>query len=696
MKTRLCLLLSAVLLFAGPLLLRAQTAPAAHCGDALYPNNREPLLQGQYVKLPLGAVKPGGWLRDQLVVEANGLTGHLNEVWDVAKTSAWKGDAGKNVTPEPCYARFVPRWLSGLVPLACLLDDPRLKKTADQYMNYLLDVQDVASVTPSVEGWSHLARVLPDYYEATHDERSLKLCRKILDYAYSVRDSTNDAVTDPERLGMTLSFGWWYYNLTGDKDIPDLVEKIAKKNVDDCRNYFTGTNVSDFDMAGKDFDTVSEHRPHHGQGVDVNESIQYPALYYLKSKDDSYKACVFSALSILDKADGQVGGRWNADEWLAGLDPTSGTELCDVTELIYSLQKDFEALGNVCLADRLEQLMFNSFPGTCTPDMWAHQYDQQANQVLVSADKRNWHWNDENANIYGFSPNYPCCLANMHSPWPRYVEYMWMATGDNGLVAAAYGPCEVKARVAGGADVRIREETAYPFSDLIRFIVNVGKPAVFPLYFRMPVWAGQAELSVSGQTRASHPPKGEMFKVERQWNDGDVVTLAFHYQVRAETRKNDSVSIAWGPLYFVLRIGEAFKEVQIKEDSPVKTKKPTGRVNWRIDPTTDWNYALDLDRNHPQYTMSTNKISACPFAQKGEPVWNSRKHRYTAWNQDVPMILKMKARKVPQWVMDGANAGPTPASPVHGAADETTVELIPYGCSRLRISEFPTIANGNP
>ena len=99
-----------------------------------YPNNREPLLKTKYVKLPLGAIEPTGWLRDQLKVQANGMTGHLHEVWDLAKTTAWKGDIGKNVTPEPCFARFIPRWLEGLVPLAYMLDDPQLKALADRYM----------------------------------------------------------------------------------------------------------------------------------------------------------------------------------------------------------------------------------------------------------------------------------------------------------------------------------------------------------------------------------------------------------------------------------------------------------------------------------------------------------------------------------------------------------------------------------
>lgn len=55
------------------------------------------------------------------------------------------------------------------------------------------------------------------------------------------------------------------------------------------------------------------------------------------------------------------------------------------------------------------------------------------------------------------------------------------------------------------------------------------------------------------------------------------------------------------------------------------------------------------------------------------------------------MILKVKAKLVPQWGINGANAAPVPASPVSTREPETVVELIPYGCSRLRIAEFPTV-----
>ena len=54
-----------------------------------YPVNLEPLKQKAFVKLPLGAVKPKGWLKRQLQIQADGLTGHLDEFW--MYDSWWKG-----------------------------------------------------------------------------------------------------------------------------------------------------------------------------------------------------------------------------------------------------------------------------------------------------------------------------------------------------------------------------------------------------------------------------------------------------------------------------------------------------------------------------------------------------------------------------------------------------------------------------
>jgi DUF1680 family protein len=100
---------------------------------------------------------------------------------------------------------------------------------------------------------------------------------------------------------------------------------------------------------------------------------------------------------------------------------------------MFSLEELYAIFGDNRLADRLELLTYNALPATTSPDMWAHQYDQQSNQVLVSGVKRDWSTNGDYSNMYGLMPNFACCLANMHQGWPKFVESMWMATNDNGL-----------------------------------------------------------------------------------------------------------------------------------------------------------------------------------------------------------------------------------------------------------------------
>ena len=61
-------------------------------------------------------LKPSGWLKDQLLIQAAGLNGHLHEVWPDVRDSAWVGGA------RDAWER-VPYWLDGFIPLAYLLDD---------------------------------------------------------------------------------------------------------------------------------------------------------------------------------------------------------------------------------------------------------------------------------------------------------------------------------------------------------------------------------------------------------------------------------------------------------------------------------------------------------------------------------------------------------------------------------------------
>lgn len=45
----------------------------------------------KYDLLPLGELKPTGWIEDQLNLEANGLAGHLYDFYRYVKDSTWLG-----------------------------------------------------------------------------------------------------------------------------------------------------------------------------------------------------------------------------------------------------------------------------------------------------------------------------------------------------------------------------------------------------------------------------------------------------------------------------------------------------------------------------------------------------------------------------------------------------------------------------
>src|SRR5690348_8943630 len=59
--------------------------------------NRDPLSSQPYYLLPMGSIKPSGWLRRQLEIQASGLGGRLDEVWeDVGPKSGWLGGDGES------------------------------------------------------------------------------------------------------------------------------------------------------------------------------------------------------------------------------------------------------------------------------------------------------------------------------------------------------------------------------------------------------------------------------------------------------------------------------------------------------------------------------------------------------------------------------------------------------------------------
>jgi hypothetical protein len=354
---------------------------------------------------------------------------------------------------------------------------------------------------------------------------------------------------------------------------------------------------------------------------------------------------------------------------------------------MFSLEELYAIFGDNKLADRLELLTYNALPGSTTPDIWSHQYDQQSNQVVVSVAKRDWSSNDNYSNIYGLMPNFGCCLANMHQGWPKFVESMWMATNDNGLALITYGPSVVKAKVGKGKEVIITEETSYPFSGSVMLTVKTENAVRFPIELRIPGWADS--VSIIFKSKKVTVKGGLSYNIDEKWRDGDQISIEIPMKLRFEKRYNNSITLLRGPLCFSLRIDKEFKSVKANYDN----FSYKGSVDWEIKPKSSWNYGLLIDKENLMrgFKISENPIGRYPFADKGDMIWSADSGKYIVFAGEAPVVITARGIKIPEWGMKNNSADVPPLSPVKPEGDPEIIALIPYGCARLRITEFPVM-----
>lgn len=101
----------------------AKVATATGNSTPLYTANRPPLVPSPFVKLPIGSITPKGWVRHQLELEANGMTGHLEAIskWCKFEGNAWVSPSGEGHSGW----EELPYWLKGYGDLGYVLKDEK-------------------------------------------------------------------------------------------------------------------------------------------------------------------------------------------------------------------------------------------------------------------------------------------------------------------------------------------------------------------------------------------------------------------------------------------------------------------------------------------------------------------------------------------------------------------------------------------
>lgn len=613
-----------------------------------------------FVHLPVGAVRPRGWLKRQLRIQAEGITGPLDEIWPDVKDSAWIGGEREG------WER-APYWLDGLVPLAYLLDDGRLIEKVQSWLGFIMDSQhsdgwlgperdptrgDKATFRDPWPSFVML-KALTQYYEATAHQRILDSIHKAL--TCLKRELQKRPLSDwaryrwPDLLVSIL----WMRARTGEEWLTDFAHMIRRQGYD-WFGHFQDLPVKQ----------RAESWTHEGHVVNNAMGLKLPGMWYLVSGAAPHVEASVQAMNELAHYHGQASGVFSGDECLAGRNPSQGTELCAVVELMYSLEELGALSMRTTFADALETVAYNALPAAFTRDMRGHQYDQQANQIACRRiDDPIYTTNGPDSNVFGLEPNFGCCTANLHQGWPKFVSHLWAATRDGGVAALCYGPSSARVWLKGMA-VDVTEETSYPFEDRVEIRVNIDQPTHFPLVLRIPGWCTGARV-MSPEGPAANAEAGQFFRIDRTWHDGDTVVLDLPADLAFERRDNEAVTIRRGPLVFSLPLEAEWTEVGGTKEFP----------DLSVEPTEPWPHGIvgKQDGLASRVEIDRSEVGELPFSVDAPPI-----------------SIRVPTCSVTNWEESKGAAARPPKKPA-GDGNTQVRRFVPYGCTALRLTELPLV-----
>lgn len=594
-------------------------------------------------------IKPSGWLKKQLEIQAEGLSGNLDKIWPDIRDSRWIGGDKEG------WER-VPYWLDGFIPLAYLLDNEDMKARAKKYIDAILaQQQEDGWICPcsmeerdDYDMWALflICKVLVVYYECTKDERIEEAVYRALKNLHIHMEHHTLFEWASARWFEGLISIYWLYERRPEEWMIDLACALRVEGF----NYEELFGMWRFTKGERKWTQISHV-------VNLAMSLKSQALYSRLNGDDPNKLAK-QAYALLQQYHGMACGHFTGDECLSGTSPIQGSELCSVVEAMYSFENLLSISGESSWGDLVEALAFNALPATTSTDMWTHQYDQQTNQVCCTRlpeDHVVFRTNSAEAHLFGLEPNYGCCTANFNQGWPKFALSTFMKS-KKGLVSTILAPATVSCEM-NGVPVTCELITEYPFREKLTYRVSTDKSINFTLAIRIP------NTVVSAVVDGKEVKTGSFYEIEREWKGTTEISVNFTFETRLEERPNNMFCVKRGPLLYSVAIEEEWTKLEYEKNG-VERKFPY--CDYEIRPLSKWNYAFA----GKEFTVTEHEDYPSAFSTEHPPISMTGDFVEIDWGFDYGLCHE---------VPDSRKA----ISPVQ------KVKLIPYGCTNLRMTEMP-------
>jgi hypothetical protein len=661
-------------------------------------------------QLPIGRIRPRGWLSTQLQREIDGLGGHMDELEPqlLGKAHTMDFDSADmaglierirelakpdidEATAASWFCEQAGQYWAGLIQLAFVTGDPCLLKKASDWVSrvlrhqgsdgYLGGYRSCDNRLDDYSAWcaNWAMRSLLTYFEATGDREVLQACHRGLIWFL---DNWSDHYTDYGGPALIESMVIVYL-YTKDERLLDWSRRYIGWLDANSRWYNTLSSFLEDSLAYNSIHTVA-----------YGECVKLPALIYAA---DGNRANLEASVKGIDKIlrDGfqRTGAPVSNFEYLSPPGATHATEYCNFATYANTFAWMTQITGQARYGDYLEKIIFNGAQGAKKKDERAIAYLSSPNQVFAT-DKMSNFSIDWGSYVYAPVFYVACCPTQYVRVMPEFVRAICLTDSAGSLYINAYAPC-----VIDSGDLTLEQITAYPFEDTVKLVMHLAKPVRKTLALRMPGWCSRIDISINGTDLPGNRIPGSFFPIERSWQDGDRIDIRFEYPVTVTPVACNAMTgappyaVERGPLLYALHIPEIWTE---NPGRPI-TSLPEG---W------SW-YNVAPDRSKPQVKIDhrSTRYEYYPFnfvldtRAVVDPACIAVIREDTGnypWDNSLIKLRVPMHRSRHLYPFYFSHALEIYENPVPADADLRWIDFEPFGCTNLRMSYFPTAQLSNP